>query len=64
MPAQTESKKDAPVAEVVPDMEAKIVDDVGSDTDSDGTPPELEDAGGLTFSVFLYYLNLTMFFFV
>lgn len=45
MPAQTESKTDAPVAEVVPDMEAKIVDDAGSDTDSDGTPPELEDAG-------------------
>lgn len=48
MPAQTESKKDVAVAEVVPDMEAKIVDDVGSDTDSDGTPPELEDAGAAT----------------
>lgn len=48
MPAQTESKKDVTVAEVVPDMEAKIVDDVGSDTDSDGTPPELEDAGAAT----------------
>lgn len=45
MPAQTESKTDAPVAEAVPDVEAKIVDDAGSDTDSDGTPPELEDAG-------------------
>uniref|UniRef100_A0A336LTK3 CSON004345 protein n=1 Tax=Culicoides sonorensis TaxID=179676 RepID=A0A336LTK3_CULSO len=48
MPAQTESKTEASVSEVVPDIEAKIVDDVGSDTDSDGTPPELEDAGATT----------------
>jgi len=41
MPEQTELKAEA-VPEVV---EPKASDDAASDTDSDGTPPELEDAG-------------------
>lgn len=49
MPAQTEKAKKEVVAEAAPSVEteAKLVDDV-SDTDSDGTPPELEDAGAAT----------------
>lgn len=44
----TELKTETPIAEAVPDVEPKASDDVGSDTDSDGTPPELEDAGAAT----------------
>jgi nascent polypeptide-associated complex subunit alpha len=40
MPELTELK-----AEAVPDIDPKPLDDAASDTDSDGTPPELEDAG-------------------
>lgn len=46
MPEQTELQAETLVAETID--EKKVADEAGSDTDSDGTPPELEDAGATT----------------